>query len=44
MSEIHRDMASLYKGIDSSCFATFCPETELAIPLAAGSSKVSQIV
>jgi hypothetical protein len=44
MSEIHRDAVSLDNGIHSSWFAIFSPKTELAISLAAGSSKDSQIV
>jgi hypothetical protein len=44
MSEIRRDTVSLDNGIDSSCFATFSPKTELAISLAAGSSKDYPIV
>jgi hypothetical protein len=43
MSEIRRDTVS-DNGIDSSCFATFSPKTELAMSLAAGSSKDSPIV
>jgi hypothetical protein len=44
MSEIRCDTVSLDNGIDSSCFATFSHKTELAISLAAGSSKDSPIV
>jgi hypothetical protein len=44
VSEIRRDGVSLDSGIDSRCFATYCPKTELATYLATGSSKDSRIV
>jgi hypothetical protein len=44
MSEIRRDTVSLDNGIDSSCFATFSPKTELSMSLAVGSSEDSPAV